>query len=194
MSHLIYWGVFGEINQVPLEDCYKKDLFIEAIQIKTYFEVKYGGKQKFTSLIMPLMLLTLRVQMELIFKNAYPLFFSEPLNNTVAMKLINLVITKFLDPNLFCSRFSFLESDKDAIALKYSYNKKGIGLSALKAKYNGRSALIETLIPVPSEGKIRKIFNEYHNPSLPKLATLNKARSTSKLTLSSKGKLLLIIE
>jgi len=68
LSHLIYWAVFGDINQVPLEDTYKKDLFIETIQVKTHFEIKYAGKKKFTTLVMPLILLTLRVQMELIFK------------------------------------------------------------------------------------------------------------------------------
>ena len=34
------------------------------------------------------------------------------------MKLINDVITHMLDPNLYYSRFSFLESGMDAINLK----------------------------------------------------------------------------
>ncbi|CAI2360728.1 unnamed protein product [Moneuplotes crassus] len=188
ICHLVYWSVFGEINQVPLEDSYKKDLYIETVQVKTYFETKYAGKKKFTTLIMPLILLALRVMMEIIFKNAYPLFFSEPLNEKIGMKHINLVITKLLDPNLFCSRFSFFESDKESISLKYGQNKKGIGLSALKAKYNGRSTLMETLIPVPSEGKIRKMFNGYQPSasSQPKLPGIKKSQSVSKLQLKKK--------
>lgn len=35
------------------------------------------------------------------------------------MKLINDVITHLLDPNLYYSRFSFLESGMEAINIKY---------------------------------------------------------------------------
>jgi hypothetical protein len=101
MSHLLYWTIFGDINQVPLEDNYKKDLFIAAMQIKTDFEVKYQGKKKFVVLVLPLLILAIRIEMEVIFKNQYSQFFSEPKNEEIAMKLINQVITKIMDPNLF---------------------------------------------------------------------------------------------
>jgi hypothetical protein len=55
--------------------------------------------------LMPLILLWMRVEMDYIFKSSYPIFFSETVNEDEAMKLINKVITKLLDPNLFCSRF-----------------------------------------------------------------------------------------
>ncbi len=38
------------------------------------------------------------------------------------MKLINDVITHLLDPNIYYSRFSFLESGKEAISIKYEVN------------------------------------------------------------------------
>jgi hypothetical protein len=38
------------------------------------------------------------------------------------MKLINDVITHLLDPNIYYSRFSFFESGKDAINIKYEVN------------------------------------------------------------------------
>lgn len=190
MSHLIYWCLFGHINQVPLEDLYKKDLFIGAMQIKTDFESRYSGKKKFATLIMPLIILVIRLEMEVIFKNSYPMLFSDNSNEKIAMKLMNTVITKILDPNLFCSRFSFFESDKDAIQLKYRQSKRNAGLPALKAKYNGRSSLLETLIPVPSEGKIRKMFNEFDFKSpksqLPKLTSLSKTRSNISLSKSNR--------
>jgi hypothetical protein len=44
MAHLVYWTVFEDINQVPLDDLHKKDLFIGVMQIKTQFEMKYAGK------------------------------------------------------------------------------------------------------------------------------------------------------
>ena len=45
------------------------------------------------------------------------------------MKLINDVITHLLDPNLYYSRFSFLESGKEAINIKYEVtNQKLLNL------------------------------------------------------------------
>ena len=162
-----------------------KDLFIGAIQIKTDFETRYSGKKKFVTLIMPILILWMRIEMEVVFKNSYSLFFSDQSNEQLAMRLINEIITKILDPNLFWSRFSFFESDKEAISLKYLQRNKGSNLPALKAMYNSRSAMIETLIPVPSEGKIRKMFMEYPSPvvnKFPKVNNLDYSKSTSNLT------------
>jgi len=36
------------------------------------------------------------------------------------MKLINDLITQLIDPNIFYSRFSFFESGREAINLKYN--------------------------------------------------------------------------
>ena len=41
------------------------------------------------------------------------------------MKLINDLITQLIDPNIFYSRFSFFESGRDAIAIKYEKAKGG---------------------------------------------------------------------
>ena len=165
--------------------CTNKDLFIGAIQIKTDFETRYSGKKKFVTLIMPILILWMRIEMEVVFKNSYPLFFSDSSNEQIAMKQINEIITKILDPNLFWSRFSFFESDKEAISLKFLQRNKGSNLPALKAMYNSRSTMIETLIPVPSEGKIRKMFMNYHSPSatkFPKVHNLDHSKSTANLT------------
>lgn len=40
------------------------------------------------------------------------------------MRLINGVITEILDPKIYYSRFSFLESGKEAIDIKSKINKK----------------------------------------------------------------------
>jgi hypothetical protein len=68
---------------------------------------------------MPMLVLATRIEMELIFKNAYHKFFSTGAHDIIAMKLINDVITNLLDPNLYYSRFSFLESNKEAIDIKF---------------------------------------------------------------------------
>lgn len=68
---------------------------------------------------MPMILLAIRVEMEVILKVNYPHFMDDKTNEEITMRSINGVITELLDPKIFYSRFSFLESGKDAIDLKH---------------------------------------------------------------------------
>lgn len=74
---------------------------------------------------MPMLLLAIRIEVEVIFKNSYPNFFRVEVHEKLAMKLINDLITKLIDPNIFYSRFSFFESGRDAINLKQLKAKAG---------------------------------------------------------------------
>ena len=118
-----------------------------------------------------MIILAVRVEMDLIFKNSYPVFFSEPPHEAIASKLINDVITKLLDPNLYLSRFSFLESDSEAINLKCrvaipgsrkpstTYKEGGKGkVESSAARNYTRSALVSSLFPNPADGKVRALF------------------------------------
>jgi len=67
---------------------------------------------------MPMIMLAIRMEVEVIFKNSYPKFFSREIQERVAMKLINDLITMLIDPNIFYSRFSFFESSREAIGIK----------------------------------------------------------------------------
>ena len=97
----------------------------------------------------------------------------------LAMRLINGAITEVLDPKLYYSRFSFLESGKEAIDIKSKITKKTSPtrldptmssqlhnanmpsvLPNVKNKYYTRSTLVKNLIPFPSEGKVRALFSE----------------------------------
>ena len=71
------------------------------------------------------------------------------------MKLINDVITQLVDPNIYYSRFSFFESGREAINIKYAKSKKRQGGPK---NFFTRSALIQQLIPNPSEGEVRALF------------------------------------
>ena len=68
-----------------------------------------------------------------------------------AHRLINGVITDLLDPNIFFSRVSFLESGKDAIDIKHDLKlgKKigfqGFKLPNLSEKFYTRSSMIRQL-------------------------------------------------
>lgn len=67
---------------------------------------------------MPMILLAIRVEMEVLLKVAYPRFMEVKENEVKTMRMVNGVITELLDPKIFYSRFSFLESGKQAIELK----------------------------------------------------------------------------
>ena len=129
IAHLVYWNVFGHLNSLPLDTYHKKLLFIQIAQIQADLDNKYAGKKILGVLHMPMLILCIRIIIENIFKNTYSEFFSKEQHEQVrlqhhkniiqiSVKLINDVITNMLDPNLYYSRFSFLESGMDAINLK----------------------------------------------------------------------------
>ena len=74
---------------------------------------------------MPMVLLAIRVEMEVILKVNYPSFMENNVNQERAMRLVNGVITELLDPKIYYSRFSFLESGKEAIDKKFIMRTKG---------------------------------------------------------------------
>ena len=73
---------------------------------------------------MPLLLLSIRLEVESIYRNTYPGVMSDPETEDTAMHLISCLITEIIDPNLYYSRFSFLESGKEAIDIKHEIHKQ----------------------------------------------------------------------
>ena len=119
VAHLTYWNVFGQYNKLPLDMYHRKQLFVSIAEIKTLWEKKItrlseAKRRVFYTFTLPMIVLAIRIEIELIYKNSYPFFFSDEAMSTLAMKLINDQITELLDPNLFISRFSFYESGRDA--------------------------------------------------------------------------------
>lgn len=86
----------------------------------------------FVNFVMPMLILTIRVEMEVIFKMNFRIFLGNgkvgvntgeaARDDDLCMRLINGVITEVFDPNIFYSRLSFLESGKDALDLKTDLN------------------------------------------------------------------------
>lgn len=89
---------------------------------------------------MPMIVLAIRMELEVIFKNSYKVFFSHPRHEQIAGKLINDVITQLIDPNIYYSRLSFFESSRDAIDIKYRKAKKQ---QNAPNKFFTRSALVQ---------------------------------------------------
>ena len=76
-----------------------------------------------------------------------------------------------MDPNLYYSRFSFFESGRDAINIKYA-KSKAPEMHSPREKFMRRSALVEQLFPFPSEGKVRALFGTGKNALVAKTAEL----------------------
>ena len=111
---------------MPLDDYHLKQLFISIAQCMSQLQVRYNNKKElFASFIMPMVLLAIRVEMEVILKVNYPGFMENNVNQERAMRLVNGVITELLDPKIYYSRFSFLESGKEAIDKKFIMRTKG---------------------------------------------------------------------
>lgn len=189
-SHFVYWAVLGNFNNLPLDDYHMKQLFISMLQCVSAIELDFlknrKMRAKFVNFVMPMIILTIRVEMEVIFKMNYRAFLANKsqtgntlpeneedlIHQALCMRLINGVITEIFDPNIFYSRLSFLESGKDALDIKNNLNQgrvhNGFKLPNLKNKFYTRSALIKNLIPMPSEGKIRSKFSENREIIYPK--------------------------
>ena len=60
-----------------------------------------------------------------------------------------------VDPNLYYSRFSFFESSREAINIKFEKSKRQMNGPK---KFFTRSALVQQLIPNPAEGQVRAMF------------------------------------
>jgi hypothetical protein len=93
VAHLSYWLVFGHLSPLPLDKFHIKQLFIAIAKFQQEFESRYTGKKVFVTFIMPMLLLAVRIEVEIIYKNSYKVFFSRPKHEEIGLKLINDVIT-----------------------------------------------------------------------------------------------------
>ena len=94
ISHFVYWCVFGQINQMPLDEYHTKQLFISIAQCMSELTQHFSSKkQLFSNFIMPMILLAIRVEMEVMLKGSYPLFLANKNNVTETLRLVNGVIT-----------------------------------------------------------------------------------------------------
>lgn len=137
---------------MPLDEYHLKQLFISIAQSMSQLQVSYSQqRERFATFIMPMVLLAIRVEMEVILKVNYPQFMDVKSNEEKTMRFVNGVITELLDPKIYYSRFSFLESGKEAIDRKHILSTKNTAKTGptedKKGKYYTRSALVKNLIP-----------------------------------------------
>ena len=124
---------------------------------------------------MPMIVLSVRALIDHIFRSTYPKFYEEQRHEMILSKLVNDVITILLDPNMYYSRFSFFESEKDAMKLTY-HKVRASKLPKINSKLYTRSALVKSLFPVPSEGKVRAMFGNSSQENLRAKTTISGQR------------------
>ena len=103
----------------------------------SHYLAKKNATKLFQTFVMPIIVLNIRIEINVIFHLTYGKFFNDvgPSGKSIqhendkmayyvmrAKRLMNGLITELLDPNLFYSRLSFLESDKGAIDIKEDLN------------------------------------------------------------------------
>lgn len=130
--------------------------------------------------------MTVRLEVHVVFNLGYDTFFnnvgpsgnkqivsdghpdnpSMPLHVTKALRLMNGVITEVLDPNMYYSRLSFLESGKDAIDIKHALLQgKRVGfaghkLPRISEKYYTRSSMNKNFFGASAEGCVRARYSD----------------------------------
>jgi len=141
-----------------------------------------NANKLFQTFIMPIIVMTIRLEIDVIFQITYQKFFNNigpsgkkqasgddgkaPYHVQRAQRLMNGVISELLDPNLFFSRLSFLESGKEALDIKDELNLgKRVGFQAYKLpslqdKYYTRSTRVRNFYQSSTEGKVRAKFSE----------------------------------
>lgn len=90
----------------------------------------------------------------------------DPFHVRRAKRLVNGVLSDLLDPNLYFSRLSFLESGKDAIDIKEGLKLgKRVGFQAYKLpnvseKFYTRSSMVKNMYASATEGRVRAKYSD----------------------------------
>jgi hypothetical protein len=125
------------------------------IESWTVFEIKLKSKKQGTLVLLPLMIMSIRVAVEEIFRKNYPLWFSVG-GESVARKTLqdmNEVITSLFDPDGYHSHISTIESSNQA--LRVSSKSLHHSQSTLRYKYDYTSKLVRSIFTKPTSGDSR---------------------------------------
>ncbi|CAD8109525.1 unnamed protein product [Paramecium primaurelia] len=152
--HLSYWLVFGVTLPIQIQTLTKKQMYIQMMEIIESFQSFYAPKL-WMHLIMPMILVSLKMATEYIYKNHYIIFFEKPRTeiNTpgnIAMdKIFHFADRLFDQNNLFC-RFIFLESSKQ--------KKIGNDSKFMHKRIFGVSPYLDIMIQNPQNSRTRAII------------------------------------
>ncbi|CAD8120214.1 unnamed protein product [Paramecium sonneborni] len=152
--HLSYWLVFGVTLPIQIQTLTKKQMYIQMMEIIESFQSFYAPKL-WMHLVMPMILVSLKMATEYLYKNHYIIFFEKPRTeiNTpgnIAMdKIFHFADRLFDQNNLFC-RFIFLESSKQ--------KKIGNDAKFMHKRIFGVSPYLDIMIQNPQNSRTRAII------------------------------------
>jgi len=155
--HFVYWSVFGHFSQIPISSYNKTSIFFGIQKLLNDIVTTYNSNIRFSTFFMPMIVLTIRRNIDGAFHANYPLIFRESIAGKTAMNCISLLLTKLLDPNVLYSRFSSLESNDKAISAKLKLHSSSRG-SKIQDIFYTNSPLVSSFLPQNSEGRIRALF------------------------------------
>lgn len=178
----MYWSIFANFNELPIDSYHKTLIFLTIQKVFSEITDQYKNSKTYTTLFMPMIILSIRIVVDTIYHSQYPLVFNDPTASTIVMDNITLLITKLMDPNVLYSRFSYFESEDYAIRLKLKQRSLSKARQVQDMFYTN-SSLVNSLLVRKSEGKVRRRFTALQTRSgpraRPKIDRLNKTHIDS---------------
>lgn len=170
--HFIYWSVFANFNELPIDSYHKTLIFLTIQKVLSELSAKYKTRKMYTTLSMPMIVLSIRIIIDGIFRSNYPQVFESSSAGRTVENNVTLLITKLLDPNVLYSRFSYLESEDNAIRLKLKQRSLSKAHQVQDMFYTN-SSLVNSLLVRKSEGKVRRRFTAMPTRAAPRQSKLN---------------------
>jgi len=148
-AHFSYWTVFGHLHSITLGEDKQQQMFLSILTLFNKEETLARDK-KLTYL--GVIVLVMRMVVERIFEKTYPQFFSLKPQAETGFEKLQLVISKLFDPENYYSRFSFIESGKDAIQASTKHRSK------MNVKYYSTSSTVKSILPKPEHPRTRALL------------------------------------
>ncbi|KAL4441372.1 hypothetical protein ABPG74_013667 [Tetrahymena malaccensis] len=181
-THFCYWVIFSEVNIKTIEMIKKKQIFVQMQEHLAQLKQKLPNFKLWLNLTMPMILLTIKMITEYIFKNRYPGFFKEQgrsLNNQgmIAIDKILFLCDKIFDETQISGRFTFLESNfKQQTKINSVQNDRKL----LKKRIYATSQNMNFLMENPRSSQARNILAKSNKLNPISQTTQNKLETTSK--------------
>jgi hypothetical protein len=163
ITYFVYWLVLGKYNQLPIDSYHRTLIFLTIQRTLNEISTKYNTSKAFSTLFMPMIILSIRRVVDIAFHSKYPLLFANTNAGNIATNKISLLLTKLLDPNVLYSRFSSLKSGSSAIAFKLKQYNSAKSRRVQDLFYTN-SALVNSLLVRRSEGSVRIRFSNPYSP------------------------------
>lgn len=172
VSHYLYWTVLrkhipSEENAKTLSEEDRQTVYLAIAGTFNDVEMQLKKRKHDVVFQLPLVLLSVKVGVETIFRDTYPTWFKleeeeHGEGNSVTLKKFNVVIAKMFDPDNYNSHVSALESTTEAmrIASRNRHRHTRKQPQRLRDQYYTTSTAMQKLFPRPANGPSRRLLVE----------------------------------